>query len=182
MPNDPFLHIRAACLTDVPAITGIYVPHAYEGTATFEIAPPAEAEMQRRFLAIIGAGFPYLVAEANGAVVAFAYANSFRPRPAFRYTVEDSIYVAAASHSRGIGSALLERLCVVAEALGFRQMVAVIGDSCNQRASIRLHERAGFRRCGQVEGVGFKMDRWLDVVFMQRALGPGITEPPRVQT
>ena len=171
------LGIRAATAADIAAITAIYRPAVLHGTASFEIDPPGEAEMARRFEAITGAGFPYLVAEQAGAIVGYAYANAFRPRPAYRFTVEDSIYVAPETKGRGVGRALLDRLIVITTGAGYRQMIAVIGDSA-QAPSIQLHRRAGFHFAGTYHAVGFKHGRWLDSVLMQRALGTGDHEPP----
>jgi L-amino acid N-acyltransferase YncA len=175
--------IRRATPSDAAAIAAIYAVFVEAGTATFELAPPSAAEMAQRFTAITAAGYPYLVAEHEGRVVAFAYAAQFRPRPAFRHTVENSIYVAADQQRLGVGGRLLEALIDECAARGFRQMVAVIGDSPVQGASIRLHERAGFVTVGQLDAVGFKLGRWLDIVMMQRELGNGSrTAPPDLGT
>ena len=172
------LAIRAATAAHIPAITAIYDDAVRHGTASFELEPPDAAEMARRRQALVDGGFPYLVAEADGAVAGYAYAGPYRPRPAYRWSVEDSVYVAPALHRRGIGAALLGRLIVAAEQRGFRQMVAVIGDSA-QAPSIELHRAAGFRLIGTIENVGYKFGRWLDTVLMQRPLGPGAsTNPP----
>lgn len=169
--------IRAATAVDIVAIAAIYRPAVLHGTASFEIDPPDDAEMARRFAAITDSGFPYLVAENQGGVVGYAYANAFRPRPAYRFTVEDSIYVAPEAKGKGIGRSLLDRLIEITTAAGFRQMIAVIGDSA-QVPSIQLHRRAGFQFAGTYHAVGFKHGRWLDTVLMQRALGAGDTLPP----
>ena len=171
--------IRAATAADIPAITAIYDHAVRHGTASFELEPPNAAEMARRLQALLDGGYPYLVAEADGAVAGYAYAGAYRPRPAYRWSVEDSIYVASQMQRRGIGAALLARLIADAEARGFRQMIAVIGDSA-QAPSIELHRALGFRPIGAVENVGFKFGRWLDTVLMQRALGPGAGAPPNV--
>jgi L-amino acid N-acyltransferase YncA len=171
------LLIRAAMAADVPTITAIYWHAVQYGTATFEIEPPDEAEMARRFHALVEGGFPYLVAEHDGLVRGYAYAGPYRPRIAYRYTVEDSIYVAPEFLGRGIGRALLDRLLAEAGGRGFRQMVAVIGDS-DQAASIALHRAAGFRVVGTFEAVGFKFGRWLDTVLMQVPVGPGAASAP----
>jgi L-amino acid N-acyltransferase YncA len=171
------LSIRAATAADIPAITAIYDHAVRHGTASFELEPPDAAEMARRQQALVDGGYPYLVAEADGAVAGYAYAGAYRPRPAYRWSVEDSVYVAPAMHRRGIGAALLGRLIAEAEQRGFRQMIAVIGDSA-QTPSIALHAALGFRRIGAVENVGFKLGRWLDTVLMQRALGEGASTPP----
>ena len=147
------------------------------GTASFELDPPDEAEMARRQRALLDAGYPYLVAEADGSVLGYAYAGPYRARPAYRFSVENSVYVAPQAHRRGTGRALLARLITESEARGYRLMIAVIGDSA-QVASIALHRALGFKLVGAFEGVGYKFDRWLDTVLMQRALGPGTSAPP----
>ncbi len=172
------IHLRSATLEDIPAITAIYRPAVISGTASFELEPPTEDEMRRRFEAITGGGYPYLVAESDGVVAGYGYANAFRPRPAYRFSVENSIYVAPDHHGQGLGRALLVRLIELCTAQGFRQMIAVIGDS-GQRASIGLHRSLGFTFCGTVHSVGYKHGRWLDTVMMQRTLGDGDRTPPR---
>jgi L-amino acid N-acyltransferase YncA len=169
--------IRAATAADIAAITAIYDHAVRHGTASFELEPPDAAEMARRRQALVEAGYPYVVAEADGAVAGYAYAGPYRPRPAYRWSVEDSVYVAPAMQRRGIGAALLDRLIAEAEQRGYRQMIAVIGDSA-QTPSIELHRAAGFRPIGTIEHIGFKFGRWLDTVLMQRVLGPGATAPP----
>jgi phosphinothricin acetyltransferase len=166
--------IRAATDADIDAITAIYAVEVRDFVNTYEYDAPDAEEMLRRTRAIVAGGYPYLVAEVDGHVAGFAYASSFRSRVGYRYTVENSVYVAAGWQGRGIGSTLLERLIIECEARGFRQMVAVIGEAAN-RASIRLHERHGFRHVGIFPGIGLKHGRWLDTVFMQRALGAGAT-------
>ena len=168
----PDFAIRPADRADVAAITRIYAHAVLSGTATFEIEAPDEAEMARRHGALADGGYPYLVAEAGGGVVGYAYAGPYRTRPAYDWSVEDSIYVAPDAHRRGIGRALLARLIEDADARGFRQMIAVIGDS-RQVPSIALHRALGFSLIGTLVSVGFKHGRWLDTVLMQRALGPG---------
>jgi L-amino acid N-acyltransferase YncA len=169
--------IRTAIRADIPAVARIYA-HAVEyGTASFELTCPDEAEMTRRFNELTANGFPYLVAVVDGAVVGYAYAAPYRARPAYRFTVENSVYVAHDSHRRGVGKALLEALIEACTEKGFRLMVAVIGDS-KQAASIGLHEAANFEHVGVFKNIGYKFDRWLDTVLMQRALGPGATKPP----
>ncbi len=158
-------------------ITAIYRPAVVTGTASFEVDPPDETEMRRRFDAITSANFPYLVATIDGKVAGYAYANAYRPRPAYRYTVEDSIYVDPASHGTGIGRRLLDEIIRQTTAQGFRQMIAVIGDSA-QNPSIRLHRTAGFQFAGTLHAIGYKHGRWLDGVLMQRPLGLGDTASP----
>jgi L-amino acid N-acyltransferase YncA len=173
----PAIPIRPAQPRDLAAITRIYDHAVRHGTASFEIEPPDEREMARRYEALRAGGYPYLVAELDGAIVGYAYAGPYRARAAYRWSVEDTIYVAPSSQRRGIGRALLERLIADAEAGGFRQMIAVIGDSANA-SSIELHRAAGFRMVGTFDNVGFKFGRWLDSVLMQRPLGTGATAMP----
>lgn len=172
------LAIRPATTNDIPAITRIYAPAVEHGTASFELTPPDETEMGRRMADLTGKGFPYLVAELGGKITGYAYAGPYRTRPAYRLTVEDSVYIDPAMHGRGVGRALLDALIKECEARGFRQMIAVIGDSTKQMASIALHKAAGFDHIGILPDVGFKHGRWLDSVLMQRALGPGASKPP----
>jgi phosphinothricin acetyltransferase len=169
--------VRPAGAHDIPAITRIYAQAVLHGTASFEIEPPDEGEIARRQRALIDHGYPYLVAEAGHGVVGYAYAGAYRTRPAYRWTVEDSIYIAPEAQGRGVGRALLARLLDDAEKRGFRQMIAVIGDS-NQTPSIALHRALGFALIGTFVSVGFKHGRWLDSVLMQRPLGPGDTATP----
>jgi phosphinothricin acetyltransferase len=172
------LLIRDSLPSDVPAIAAIYGDAVLHGTASFEIDPPDEAEIGRRREALLAAGFPYLVAEdAAGQVVGYSSAGTYRPRPGYRFTVENSVYVAPDCQGRGIGRALLPRLIERCELAGFRLMVAVIGDSANQ-ASIRLHESCGFQHAGLLPAIGWKHDRWLDSVLMVRPLGPGASTQP----
>ena len=169
--------LRPARASDVPAITAIYRPAVLEGTASFELEPPSEAEMLRRFEAITDAGYPYFVAEIDGRVAGYAYANAYRARPAYRFTVENSVYIASEAQGKGIGRALLAALISACTAQGFRLMIAVIGDTANF-ASISLHRRAGFRFCGTIHSVGYKFGRWLDSVIMELPLGEGDTSAP----
>ena len=169
--------IRPATPADIPAITRIYAEAVEHGTASFELEPPDEAEMARRMQSLSDGGFPYLVAEIDGVLVGYAYAGPYRPRRAYRFSVEDSIYVDPGAHRKGVGRALMLRLIEESERRGYRQMIAVIGDSA-QTPSIELHRAAGFRMIGAIENVGFKFDRWLDTVLMQRELGPGATTKP----
>jgi len=168
--------VRAATQADLDAIAAIYAHHVRTGTASFEIEPPDAAEMARRRAEVVDRGLPYLVAAAGAEVVGYAYAAPYRPRPAYRFTVEDSVYVSADCARQGIGAMLLQALVSASERAGARQMIAVIGDSANV-ASIRLHAAAGFSHVGSLASVGWKFDRWLDVVVMQRALGPGDGRP-----
>lgn len=168
--------IRTANEADIAAITAIYAAEVRDFVNTYEYEAPDETEMRRRMQGIVEAGYPYLVAEADGQIAGYAYASSFRARIGYRFTVENSVYVAAGWQGRRIGSALLERLIADCESRGFRQMVAVIGETANA-GSIRLHERFGFRHIGTFPGIGLKHGRWLDTVFMQRPLGPGADAP-----
>ena len=170
--------IRPATPADVPAITRIYANAVEHGTASFELEPPDEAEMARRMEALLAGGFPYLAADVDGGLVGYAYAGPYRARPAYRWTVEDSVYIDPQAHNRGIGRALLAALIEEAQARGYRQMLAVIGDSPKQAPSIRLHEAHGFARVGLLPNVGFKFGRWLDTLLMQRTLGKGATAEP----
>jgi L-amino acid N-acyltransferase YncA len=168
--------VRACEAADVPAITAIYRPAVLHGSATFEIEPPDEAEMLRRREALLAGGHPYLVAALGGEVAGYAYAGPYRARPAYRSTVENSVYVRDGLQGRGIGRRLLAALVDEAATRDFRQMIAVIGDSGNA-ASVRLHEACGFAPVGVLRSVGWKHGRWLDTVLMQRALGPGDSAP-----
>jgi phosphinothricin acetyltransferase len=171
------LEIRPAVVADLPSITGIYADAVRVGTATFELVPPDLAEMTRRFQTLVDGGFPYLVAMLEGSVAGYAYAGPYRPRPAYRFTVENSVYLQPAIHRRGIGYQLLKQLIAECEARGFRQMIAVIGDSANA-ASIGVHSRCGFQMIGTHPNVGLKFGRWLDTVMMQRELGEGASTVP----
>ena len=171
------LEIRPAIEADLPAITGIYEHAVRYGTATFELIPPDLAEMTRRFGALMDDSFPYIIAALDGRVVGYAYAGAYRPRPAYRFTVENSVYLEPSVHRRGIGLQLMQRLIGACEARGYRQMIAVIGDSANA-GSIGVHCKCGFQMVGTHPNVGFKFGRWLDTVMMQRALGDGATTVP----
>ncbi len=164
--------IRASRDADIAAIAAIYSANVLEATASYEYDPPGVEEMARRRAAILACGFPYFVAEAEGAVVGYAYVSSYRDRTGYRFTVEDSVYVAERAAGRGIGKQLIQALMEACEKLGFRQMIAVVGDRANI-ASIRLHESCGFRVIGIFPSIGFKFGRWVDSVQMQRALGSG---------
>jgi L-amino acid N-acyltransferase YncA len=175
------LEIRPATEADLTAVTDIYEHAVRYGTATFELAPPDLSEMTRRFQTLTNGGFPYLVAALDGRVVGYAYAGSYRPRPAYRFTVENSVYLQPAIHRRGIGLQLLRGLITDCEARGYRQMIAVIGDSANA-GSIAVHTRCGFQMIGTHPNVGLKFGRWLDTVMMQLALGDGGTTLPDVSS
>jgi phosphinothricin acetyltransferase len=169
--------LRPATPADIPAITRIYGYAVKHGTASFELEPPTDAEMTQRQKALLDGGFPYIVAEIDGAVAGYAYAGAYRARPAYRFSVEDSVYVDPAMQRRGLGRILLAALIDEAEKRGFRQMIAVIGDSA-QTPSIELHRALGFEMIGPIKNVGFKHGKWLDTVLMQRALGEGATTEP----
>ena len=171
------LEIRPATVADLPSVTSIYEHAVRHGTATFELVPPDLAEMTRRFDALMDGGFPYLAALLEGSVVGYAYAGPYRPRPAYRFTVENSVYLEPAIHRRGIGLQLLQHLITECETRGFRQMIAVIGDSANA-GSIGVHARCGFQMIGTHPSVGLKFGRWLDTVMMQLPLGEGATTVP----
>ena len=172
--------IRPATEADLPAITEIYEHAVRYGTATFELTPPDLAEMTRRFRALMDGGFPYLVAGMDGDVIGYAYAGPYRPRPAYRFTVENSIYLKPAIHRRGIGLLLMRHLLRECEARGYRQMIAVIGNSANA-GSVRVHTKCGFQMIGTHPNVGLKFGRWLDTVMMQLSLGEGATTLPADQ-
>ena len=167
--------IRNAQAKDFVSIQSIYEIEVREHTATFEITPPDIEEMTTRWQHITDIGLPYLVAELCGYVVGYAYASSYRSRPAYSYTVEDSVYVARDKHRQGLGRTLLTELMYQCRDLGKQQMIAIIGDSRHD-ASIRLHENAGFRHVGTLKQVGWKLDRWIDSVIMQRSLDLGLDE------
>jgi L-amino acid N-acyltransferase YncA len=171
------LEIRPATVADLPSVTRIYEHAVRHGTATFELIPPDLAEITRRFDALMDGGFPYLVALLEGRVAGYAYAGPYRPRPAYRFTVENSVYLEPAIHRRGIGLQLMQRLIAECETRGFRQMIAVIGDSANA-GSIGVHARCGFQMIGTHPSVGLKFGRWLDTVMMQLPLGEGATTIP----
>ncbi len=171
------LVIRASADADVPAITAVYAWNVLNGFGTFEEIPPDEAEMARRRAAFLDRGLPYLVAELDGEILGYCYAGPFRLRAAYRYTVEDSVYVSPNAVGKGVGKALLAALIQSCEALGLRQMCAVIGDSENA-ASIGLHAAMGFEKQGIFPAMGYKFGRWVDLVWMQRSLnGGGETAP-----
>lgn len=171
------LEIRDAQGDDLSAIAAIYAHHVLNGVASFEEVPPSIEELAQRRANVLALGLPYLVAIRDGRVAGYCYATAYRPRPAYRHTIEDSIYVAAGLGGQGIGSALLSALLARCEAGPWRQMIAVIGDSANA-GSIGLHRRLGFRPAGVFQSAGFKFGRWVDSVLMQRALGAGDSTLP----
>jgi L-amino acid N-acyltransferase YncA len=170
--------VRAALPSDLDAITAIYADAVTHGAASYELEPPTTAEMTARYDALTAGGFPYIVAEASGRVLGYAYAGPFRTRPAYRFIVENSVYVSPDAKGRGVGRLLLETLVAETTRLGFRQMIAVIGDGHAQSPSVKLHERLGFRHCGRLEGSGYKHGRWLDTALMQLSMNGGSTTPP----
>lgn len=169
MGESACVRVRPARDADISAIRAIYAHHVLEGTGSFEEAAPDTDEMTTRFRSVVGNGLPYLVAANGETVLGFAYAAPFRPRSAYRFTVENSVYVHPAVIGQGIGRTLLAELIERCAAQGYREMVAVIGDAGNRR-SIALHAALGFQQAGTLQGVGRKFSRWLDVVFMQRRL------------
>ena len=175
--NPSAVTIRACTEDDMRAVTEIYAHHVLHSPATFELDPPGQDEMMRRRRAIVEGGYVYLVAEADPDIVGYAYVTAYRSRPAYRFTVENSVYVREGYEGRGIGTRLMQALLAACEQRPFRQMIAVIGDSAN-RASIELHSRLGFRMIGTFRSVGFKFGRWLDTVHMQKELGAGDHTPP----
>ena len=161
----------------MPAIHSIYAHHVLHGLATFEEEPPSAEELERRFRDVSGRGLPYVIAEVGGVIAGYGYCAPYRPRSAYRYTLEDSIYVRHDMTGRGVGRSLLEELIRRCETLGYRQIIAVIGDSANA-GSIGVHAACGFLRVGTLRSAGFKFGRWVDSVFMQRPLGPGDSTRP----
>jgi len=172
------LTIRASTDQDVPAITAIYGHHVLQGTGTFETTPPTEADMAARRADVLGKGLPYLVAENGGKVIGFAYCQWFKPRPAYRFSAEDSIYLHPDAAGQRLGNKLLTELMAQAEAAGVRKLIAVIGDSQNVR-SIGVHRAVGFRHVGQISSCGWKFGKWLDIVLMEKSLGEGDRTPPQ---
>jgi L-amino acid N-acyltransferase YncA len=169
--------IRPAAPDDIPRITEIYAEAVRHGTASFELEPPDEAEMARRQQVLLAKNHPYLIAERAGVIAGYAYAGPYRERRAYDWCVEDSIYIAPEFHRQGIGRNLLDRLIMDSEARGFRQMLAVIGDTANT-ASVAVHAAAGFQMIGTFKSIGYKHGRWLDTVLMQHSLGSGDKAPP----
>jgi phosphinothricin acetyltransferase len=181
-PEAGMAQIRKAGAADLDRITDIYADAVRHGTASYELEPPGRADMEARFATLAGNGFPYIVAEEDSGILGYAYAGPFRPRPAYRFIVEDSIYVAPEAKGRGIGRLLLEALIEEVRRLGFRQIIAVIGDGTPESASVRLHEKLGFHHSGRLEGTGYKHGRWLDTAFMQLTLNGGAAIPPDPQS
>jgi L-amino acid N-acyltransferase YncA len=171
------LLIRPSTVADVPAITAIYAWNVLNGTGTFELDAPDEAEMARRRDDVLAKGLPWLVAQRDAAVLGFAYANHFRPRRAYRFCLEDSVYLAGEAQGQGIGRLLLTELLARCEAAGARQMLAVVGDATNL-GSIGVHRTLGFEHIGTMKAAGWKFGRWLDVVIMQKGLGLGADTAP----
>ena len=174
----PMTLLRPSLDADLPAITAIYAHHVLNGTSTFETETPSAADMLSRRADVLARGLPYLVAEEAGSVVGFAYGNWFKPRPAYRFSVEDSIYLAPDQQGKGLGRLLLSELLVRCEAVGIRKVMAIIGDSANA-GSVGLHRALGFTQVGIVESCGWKLGAWRDIVIMQKTLGAGDTAPPQ---
>lgn len=170
--------IRPSLPEDIPAISAIYASHVLNGTGTFELEPPSEADMANRRADVLSKGLPYLVATDGNKVRGFAYCNWFKPRPAYRFSAEDSIYLAPDAQGLGLGRALLTELAVQAEKAGIRKLIAVIGDSANA-GSIGVHRSVGFSHAGVLKSCGWKFDQWRDVVLMDKALGLGDTSAPQ---
>lgn len=178
MPDGPSPIIRPRLDTDMATITRIYAHHVENGASSWELSAPDTDEMTRRAKALEDAGFPYLVAEIDREVVGYTYAGAYRPRPAYRFTVENTVYISNNLRRGGIGTLLLQNLIDRCTELGFRQMIGIVGDSQNHQ-SIRFHEKMGFRQMGVVKNIGFKFDRWMDQVILQRSLGDGDNSPPQ---
>ena len=170
--------IRPSQLEDIPAITAIYAHHVLHGTGTFEVDPPTQDDMTNRRADVLSKGLPYLVATEGDKLLGFAYCNWFKPRPAYRFSAEDSIYLAEEAMGQGLGRALLAELMAQAEKAGVRKMIAVIGDSANH-GSVGVHRSSGFSMVGVLKSCGWKFDQWLDVVMMDKALGLGATCAPQ---
>lgn len=177
--NSPTTVVRPSVDADIPTIARIYGHHVLHGTGTFETTPPSEDELRTRRADVLGKNLPWLVIEQQGHVLGFAYANWFKPRPAYRFSVEDSIYMAPEAAGKGLGKILMTELLAQLERRGIRKVMAVIGDSANA-GSIGLHTSAGFERAGVMNACGWKFGRWLDIVLMQRSLGQGDSTPPDV--
>jgi phosphinothricin acetyltransferase len=172
--------VRPSHDADLPAITAIYAHHVLHGTGTFETTPPTLADMTGRRADVLGKGLPWLVAEEDGQVLGFAYCQWFKPRPAYRFSAEDSIYLAPEAAGKGLGTLLLNDLIVRAQALGVRKLIAVIGDSANV-GSVGVHRKAGFAQVGVLQSCGWKFGRWLDVVLMDKTLGDGDSTSPETE-
>jgi phosphinothricin acetyltransferase len=170
--------IRPSLLEDIPSITAIYAHHVLTGTGTFETDPPSENDMTQRRADVLTKDLPYLVVADGDKILGFAYCNWFKPRPAYRYSAEDSIYLAPEAHGQGLGRALLTELMAQAANCGVRKLIAVIGDSSNA-GSIGVHQSAGFEHVGLLKSCGWKFDRWLDVVLMDKTLGLGDSSAPQ---
>jgi L-amino acid N-acyltransferase YncA len=177
MLSMPTFQIRPSLDGDIARITTIYTHHVLHGTGTFEIDPPSANDMAQRRQDVLGKGLPYLVAEQDGVVLGFAYCNWFKPRPAYRFSAEDSIYLAPEAAGQGMGKALLNALANAAQAAGVRKLIAVIGDSANH-GSVGVHRTCGFSHVGTIAACGWKFERWLDIVLMEKALGEGASTPP----
>jgi phosphinothricin acetyltransferase len=171
------IKIRPSTDADIPAITAIYGHHVLHGTGTFETTPPAAEDMAARRADVLSKELPYLVVEDASGVLGFAYCNWFKPRPAYRFSAEDSIYLAPTAHGRGLGRLLLEELMAQAERAGVRKLIAVIGDSANH-GSVGVHKACGFSHVGVLTNCGWKFERWLDVVLMDRVIGAGSNNAP----
>jgi L-amino acid N-acyltransferase YncA len=169
--------VRPSVDADLAAVTRIYAHHVLNGTGTFETSPPTEEEMRQRRADVLGKNLPWLVIERGGQVMGFAYGNWFKPRPAYRFSVEDSIYMAPEALGQGLGRQLMAELLAQLERRGIRKVMAVIGDSANA-GSLALHRGAGFEPAGTIEACGWKFGRWLDIVLMQKSLGAGHQTPP----
>ncbi len=169
--------VRPSTAADLPAITAIYAHHVLHGTGTFETTPPTGPEMAARREDVLGKGLPWLVIEDAGQVLGYAYCQWFKPRPAYRYSAEDSIYLHPDAAGRGLGRQLLTELVARAEAAGIRKLIAVIGDSANA-GSIGVHRALGFTPVGTIAGCGWKFGRWLDIVLMERVVGDGAATAP----
>ena len=170
-------HIRPFEATDLPAVTAIYAHHVTHGTGTFETTPPTEEEMAQRQADVAARGLPWLVLEDAGQVLGYAYCQWFKPRPAYRFSAEDSIYLHPDARGRGLGRRLLQALADEAQARGVRKLIAVIGDSANA-ASIGVHRAVGFTDAGAIRSCGWKFGRWLDIVLMEKPLGDADTTAP----
>ena len=177
MSSDAPAIIRPRTDADMSTITEIYAHHVLNGASSWELTPPDVTEMTKRARALEAGGFPYFVADLDGEIAGYTYAGAYRPRPAYRYTVENSVYINDQLRRGGIGTALLQELIDACAALGFRQMIGIIGDSKNLQ-SIQFHEKMGFTQMGTVKNIGFKFDRWMDQVILQRPLGKGADSAP----